>query len=194
DCKRALEETGGDIDEAKKWLREKGLSAADKRSGRAASEGAVEVIVEGNVGVVVELNCETDFVAKGDTFGDFLNALAQHVLSGSADDIENQPYDGSTVGETVKSLAGTLGENISLGRVVRMESADGIIDGYKHLQNDRGGSGSWSRWVASTPATRRPARWRTTSPCTSPRPRPAGCVAKTFPPTSWRRSARCSPT
>ena len=138
DCKRALEETGGDIDEAKKWLREKGLSAADKRSGRAASEGAVEVIVEGNVGVVVELNCETDFVAKGDTFGDFLNALAQHVLSGSADDIENQPYDGSTVGETVKSLAGTLGENISLGRVVRMESADGIIDGYKHLQNDRG--------------------------------------------------------
>src|SRR4051812_8824948 len=68
DCKRALEESEGDMESAKTWLREKGLAAAGKRAGRAASQGTVDVFVEGNVGAVVELTSETDFVAKGDGF------------------------------------------------------------------------------------------------------------------------------
>ncbi|HXY95258.1 MAG TPA: translation elongation factor Ts, partial [Acidimicrobiia bacterium] len=69
DCKRALEETGADMEQAKDWLRKKGLAGAQKRAGRAAEDGAVEVLVEGGVGAIVELTAETDFVAKGTDFG-----------------------------------------------------------------------------------------------------------------------------
>ena len=75
DCKRALEESEGDLEKAKTWLREKGLAAAGKRAGRAAQQGAVDVFVDGNVGAVAELTCETDFVAKGEGFA---GELEQH--------------------------------------------------------------------------------------------------------------------
>src|SRR5579859_3758856 len=68
DCKKALQECAGDIERAKDWLREKGIAGAAKRAGRDADQGSVEVLVEGSVGTIVELNCETDFVAKGDVF------------------------------------------------------------------------------------------------------------------------------
>jgi elongation factor Ts len=137
DCKRALEESGGDMDAAKDWLRQKGLAGAAKREGREANEGAIEVLVEGTTGVIVELNCETDFVAKGDVFRDALAGLSRLALA-QGEDIGGATYEGSSVDEYVKGLSGTLGEKIELGRVLRFEASDGILDGYKHVQNERG--------------------------------------------------------
>jgi len=138
DCKRALEESGGDIEAAKDWLRKKGLAGASKRKGRAADQGAVEVVADGAAGAVVELNCETDFVAKGADFQNVLGALAAQVASEGDADIAAQSFEGSTVGETITQMGATLGERIELGRVARYESADGLLDGYKHVQNERG--------------------------------------------------------
>jgi elongation factor Ts len=137
DCKRALEESGGDMEAAKQWLREKGLAGAAKRAGRDADQGTIDVLVEGNAGAIVELNCETDFVAKGDTFKDTVARLARLALE-HGDDLAGLAFEGATVDETVKGMAGTLGENIQLGRVVRFETADGLLDGYKHVQQERG--------------------------------------------------------
>jgi elongation factor Ts len=138
DCKRALEECGGDMDEAKDWLRQKGLAGAEKRAGRDANEGAIEVIVSGNTAALVELNCETDFVAKGEVFKTALAGLTRLVLTEGTDDVASRAYEGATVDDYVKGLSGTLGEKIELGRVVRFETSDGLLDGYKHLQNERG--------------------------------------------------------
>ena len=138
DCKKALEECEGDMDAAKTWLREKGLAAAGKRAGRDADQGAVEVQVDGNVGVIVELNCETDFVAKGEPFQQALAKLTQLVIDEGADDLANKTIEGSTVDDFVKGLSGTLGEKMQLGRVHRFDTEDGLLDGYKHIQNERG--------------------------------------------------------
>jgi elongation factor Ts len=140
DCKRALEESEGDIEKAKTWLREKGLAAAGKRAGRAASQGTVDVYVDGNVGAVVELTSETDFVAKGDGFKAAVATLAKQVAE-QGEDIASKPYAGDpsqTVDDFVKGMAGSLGENIGLGRVARFEVSDGLIDAYKHIQQERG--------------------------------------------------------
>src|SRR5436309_14436666 len=86
DCKRALEETEGDLDDAKDWLRKKGLASAGKRAGRAAEDGAVEVLVEDGVGAIVELTAETDFVAKGTDFSASVAKLARRAVDeGSAE-------------------------------------------------------------------------------------------------------------
>jgi len=138
DCKRALAESDGDIEMAKDWLRKKGLAGASKREGRAADQGAVEVVVDGSVGAVVELNCETDFVAKGSEFKDAVAKLAAQVVANGDADVAGQAFEGSTVGETITQLGSTLGERIELGRVARYETSDGVLDGYKHVQNDRG--------------------------------------------------------
>jgi elongation factor Ts len=140
DCKRALEESEGDLEKAKTWLREKGLAAAGKRAGRAAEQGAVEVSVDGNVGALVELTCETDFVAKGEGFKSTVATLARQVAE-QGEDIASKPYAGDTaqtVDAYVKHMAGTLGENIGLGRIARYEVPGGLIEGYKHIQNERG--------------------------------------------------------
>jgi elongation factor Ts len=141
DCKRALEESEGDMERAKTWLREKGIAGAEKRAGRAAEQGAVEVVVDGNVGAVVELTCETDFVAKGADFKSTVATLARQVVANGDADLAGQPYQGDpsqTVDDVVKGMAGRLGENIGLGRVVRLEAGDGLIEGYKHIQQERG--------------------------------------------------------
>jgi elongation factor Ts len=138
DCKRALEETEGDFDKAKDWLREKGIAGAAKRAGREADQGAVDVLVEGTVGAVVELNCETDFVAKGDVFKSAVADLTRLVVEHGDDDLGAKAYDGGTVDDFVKGLSGTLGEKIELGRIARFESVDGLLDAYKHVQNERG--------------------------------------------------------
>jgi elongation factor Ts len=140
DCKRALEESSGDVDAAKTWLREKGLAAAGKRAGRAAEQGTVDVVYNGASGAVAELTSETDFVAKGSEFKDAVAQLAQQVAD-QGEDIATKPFIGDpsqTVDEFVQGLAAKLGENIGLGRLVRFESAGGIVDGYKHIQNERG--------------------------------------------------------
>jgi elongation factor Ts len=138
DCKKALEETGGDLEAAKDWLRAQGITKQEKRAGRAAEQGAVDVVVDGNRAAVVELTCETDFVAKGGDFRALVTALAKHVAVQGDDDVEGQPFDGGTVGDAIKALGSKLGENVGLGRVARFESADGIVDGYKHIQFERG--------------------------------------------------------
>jgi elongation factor Ts len=138
DCKRALEENGGDLEKAKDWLRAQGITKSAKRSGRAAEDGAVDVIVENGRAAIAELTAETDFVAKGAEFTGTVADLTQLVLDEGDDDVAAKPFRGSTVGEVVTDLAAKLGENVGLGRVARFESSDGILDGYKHIQNERG--------------------------------------------------------
>jgi elongation factor Ts len=137
DCKNALEESGGDAERALDVLRAKGLAKAGKLSDREATEGAVDVVVDGNVGAIVELNCNTDFVAKGSDFTSVVSAVTKLVAANGDRDVAALPFEGSTVGDTLTQLAGKLGENIVLGRVVRFES-DGLLDSYRHNQNERG--------------------------------------------------------
>jgi elongation factor Ts len=137
DCKNALDEAEGALERALDILRAKGLSKANKLSDREATEGAVDVIVDGNVGAIVELNCNTDFVAKGSDFTSVVTELTKLVASNGDTDVASLPYEGTTVGDALLQLAGKLGENVVLGRVVRFES-DGLLDGYRHNQNDRG--------------------------------------------------------
>jgi elongation factor Ts len=138
DCKQALEECDGDSEKAKDWLREKGKAGAGKRAGRAADQGAIEVVVRGDAAALVELNCETDFVAKGADFKAAVAALARHVVDHGGADLAAQAFEGSTVAEFLTLLSAKLGEKIELGRAARYETADGLLDGYQHVQNDRG--------------------------------------------------------
>jgi elongation factor Ts len=137
DCKQALEESDGKLDDAMDWLRAKGIAKAGKLSDREATEGAVDVIVDGNVGAIVELNCNTDFVAKGTDFTSLLADITKLVAANGDGDVSALQLGGSTVGDTLQQLAGKLGENVMLGRVVRFES-DGLLDAYRHNQSDRG--------------------------------------------------------
>jgi elongation factor Ts len=137
DCKTALEESDADLEQAMDWLRAKGLGKAGKLGEREATEGAVDVVVDGNVGAIVELNCNTDFVAKGADFTSIVSSLTKLVAANGDTDVAALPFEGATVAETLAQLAAKLGENIVLGRVVRFES-DGLLEGYRHLQNDRG--------------------------------------------------------
>ncbi|MCZ7536697.1 MAG: translation elongation factor Ts [Acidimicrobiia bacterium] len=138
DCKKALEESGGDMQAAQDWLRERNLSGAAKRAGRAAQQGAIDVVAGDDVGVILELTCETDFVAKGTDFKALVSRLARQVAEKGADDVDVQAFDGGTVGEAITQLSGKIGEKIELGRVVRFESPDGVLDAYRHVQNERG--------------------------------------------------------
>jgi elongation factor Ts len=137
DCKSALEESAGDKERALDILRAKGLAKAGKMQDREATEGSVDVVVDGNVGAIVELNCNTDFVAKGSEFTSLLADITKLVAANGDADVASLPYGNSTVGDTITALAGTIGENVVLGRVVRFES-DGLLDAYRHNQNDRG--------------------------------------------------------
>jgi len=138
DCKKALQETSGDIELAKDWLREKGIAGASKRAGRDANQGAIDVRVDGIVGALVELNCESDFVAKSDVFKDAVSKLVQLVIEKGDDNLGAQTVGTDSVDDFVKGLSGTLGEKIEIGRVARMETTDGLLDAYKHVQNERG--------------------------------------------------------
>jgi elongation factor Ts len=137
DCKKALAENDGDMDKAKDWLRTQGLAGAG-RTGRSATDGAVEVVVEGGVAAIAELTAETDFVAKGGLFTETVNKLARLAVEHGKADLAALPFEGSTVEEHVTQLASTLGENVAVGRTVLFETTDGLLDGYKHLQNERG--------------------------------------------------------
>src|SRR5579871_949318 len=132
DCKRALEETSDDYDEAVKWLREKGLSGAAKRSDRENTQGAVAVATSGDAAAIVELKCETDFVAKSPDFVKLVNELAEQVAADGEDAAAKRAAD-------VADLNVTLKENIALGRIVRFDAAPGaVLDTYLHVQNGRG--------------------------------------------------------
>lgn len=132
DAKRALEENDGDMKQAGQWLREKGLAGAAKREDREASEGAVAVVRDGNVAAIVQLRSETDFVAKAPEFVAFADELAALVVAKGEDAVAERQ-------DEVDRLRSTLKENISVGRVVRVEAgADEVLDTYVHLQAGRG--------------------------------------------------------
>ena len=137
DCKKALAETNGDMEAAIDWLRAKGLSAAAKKAGRTASEGLVGVIVEGKRGAVVEVNSETDFVAKNEIFQDFVRNVAKLALQHGTD-IEAlgaaQYPDGGTVQEKLTENIAKIGENQSLRRAAILDVGQGAIVPYVHNQ------------------------------------------------------------
>ncbi len=132
DCKKALAETEGDIEAAMDWLRKKGIASAEKKSSRVATDGLVSVATSGNKGALVELNAETDFVARNEQFQAFLGELTQHVLENGADDLANQAFKGKTVAECVTDLIATIGENISLRRAEVVTADNGIVASYVH--------------------------------------------------------------
>ncbi|HVL79121.1 MAG TPA: translation elongation factor Ts [Sphingomicrobium sp.] len=135
DCKKALAETSGDMEAAVDWLRAKGLAAAAKKAGRTAAEGLVGVAVEGNRGAMVEVNSETDFVAKNEQFQEFVRNVAQIALDhgGDVDVLSAASYPGgSTVAEALTSNIATIGENQSLRRAAMLEVGEGAVVSYVH--------------------------------------------------------------
>ena len=135
DCKKALTESNGDMEAAIDWLRTKGLATAAKKSGRTAAEGLVGVAVLGTMGAAVEVNSETDFVAKNDQFQDFVRNVAQLALA-TGDDIEQlgraQYPGGGHVSDVLTSNIATIGENQSLRRARRVEVGAGVVVSYVH--------------------------------------------------------------
>ena len=136
DCKKALDETGGDIEAAVDGLRAKGLAAAAKKSSRTAAEGLVGVAVSGLKGVAVEVNSETDFVAKNDQFQDFVRKTTNVALAQGSDDVEtlkSAAYpDGGTVVEKLTNNVATIGENQQLRRIRSISVTSGVVVPYMH--------------------------------------------------------------
>ena len=136
DCKTALAETNGDIEAAVDWLRTKGIAKADKKAGRTAAEGLIGVASDASSAVVVEVNSETDFVARNDAFQDIVRNVAQVALStdGSVDAIGAAAYPGGdkSVTDTIKDAIGTIGENMSLRRSTRLAVSQGAVATYVH--------------------------------------------------------------
>ncbi len=135
DCKKALGETAGDMEAAIDWLRTKGLAAAAKKAGRTAAEGLVGVAVDGNKGAMIEINSETDFVAKNDQFQDFVRNVAGLALETGSDveALAASPWPtGGTVEEKLTSNIATIGENQALRRSAVLQVSDGVVVSYVH--------------------------------------------------------------
>lgn len=137
DCKKALTETAGNMEEAVDFLRKKGLSAAAKKSGRVAAEGMVVAVSEGTVGALVEVNAETDFVAKNDAFKAFAAGIGCVVLGAEVADVEAlkalpYPETGRTVAEELTHQIATIGENMDIRRLTRVDAGQGVISSYIH--------------------------------------------------------------
>ncbi|HEU4699845.1 MAG TPA: translation elongation factor Ts [Gemmatimonadales bacterium] len=143
DCKNALQEASGDMEKAAEILRKKGIAKAEKRAGRVAAQGvvAIDIAADGKAGAMIELNCETDFVARTEGF----QALAQDVLkhvaahapegAGTGADLEGQPFQGQggrTLGEVVKEISGKTGEAVTLSRWARFATGNGVVASYRH--------------------------------------------------------------
>ncbi len=132
DCKKALTESGGDMEKANEYLREKGLAAAQKKASRIAAEGLVYAVVKGNKGVIIEINSETDFAAKSDSFKDFVSLCANTVIEQQPADIEalgSCVVDGMTIEKHLQDKILTIGENIKLRR---FETFEGVMVPYIH--------------------------------------------------------------
>jgi elongation factor Ts len=137
DCKKALVENNGDFDQAIDWLREKGISKAEKKASRIAAEGLIAVETKDNTGLIFELNCETDFVAKNDKFTALINKLAQGLLEAKAETEEaalNTEIDGKAVKDILLSETATIGEKITLRRYEMVTKTDDQVFGsYVHF-------------------------------------------------------------
>jgi len=135
DCKKALTENGGHMEASVVWLRSQGLAAAAKKAGRAASEGLVGIASNGTKGAVVELNVETDFVARNESFQDFVESLVQIALAGDGDVEALKAADhpaGENVTEQLTQLISTIGENMDLRRSAVLEVENGVVSTYVH--------------------------------------------------------------
>ncbi len=144
DCKAALAEANGDLEAAETVLRKKGIADADKKAGRDAKEGVIASrIVDGaKTGILVEVNCETDFVAKNDNFRSFVESILEHIASSktvaTVAELQEQPFSGDasqTLELYIKSKVGQLGEKMGLGRFAKYElSGEGVVASYIHMQ------------------------------------------------------------
>jgi elongation factor Ts len=160
DCKKALKENDGNIEEAIDWLRKKGLSTAAKKAGRAATEGLVGLAVseDGKSAALIEVNAETDFVAKNDMFKAFVGKVADIALASNAD-LEavkgaDFPGEGRTVDEQLTHLIATIGENMSLRRAVALSVDEGVVANYIHnaVQDNLGKIGVLVALKSAAPA------------------------------------------
>ncbi len=138
DCKKALTEMGGDVEQAVDWLRKKGLAAAAKKAGRVAAEGLVGIALRGTKGALVEVNAETDFVARNEDFQGFVAKVAEIALDadGDLEKIKAAPYPGAghSVEEQLTQMIATIGENMSLRRAASLTVQTGAVSGYMHNQ------------------------------------------------------------
>lgn len=144
DCKKALEETSGDLEKAIEYLRKKGASLAAKRADKMTNEGAVKDALSDDrkKGVIVEINCETDFVAKGDDFQKFSNDVAKTALDNNISDLDSllkANLNGLSVQETLDGLMGKLGEKIEIKKIENVSADDGFITDYIHFGSKLGG-------------------------------------------------------
>ncbi len=168
ECKKALTETDGDIEAAIELMRKSGMAKADKKAGRIAAEGLVVVRAseDGQTAVMVEVNCETDFVTKGDDFQGFVAAVATVALQQKCSSIEAlldaKMADGATVAEATKNLIAKIGENMNVRRVRLFENPAGLVASYLHgtriavLVSMTGGSTELARDIAMHIAASRP--------------------------------------
>ena len=142
DCKKALSETGGDIEAAVDWLRKKGLAAAAKKAGRVAAEGLIGVAAAGTRGAVVEVNSETDFVARNDTFQNFVAKVAETALEVGGDvealKAAKFPGSGNAVADELTTMIAKIGENMNLRRAATVTVGDGVVCSYVHNQTAPG--------------------------------------------------------
>ena len=136
DCKMALTETGGDIEQAIDWLRKKGLSKAAKKADRVAADGLIGVAVEGSAGALVEVNSETDFVARNESFQDMVRQISKLALQAGGDlaKLSASVYPGKShsVDDQVKETIATIGENMSVRRTASLKVSDGVVASYVH--------------------------------------------------------------
>ena len=137
DCKTALAETGGDIEAAVDWLRKKGLAKAAKKSGRVAADGLVAIATSEKAGAVIELNSETDFVARNDQFQDLARGIADAALATATEDVaavSAAKLGGVAVSDAITSAIATVGENMTLRRVGYLSVGAGVVASYMHAQ------------------------------------------------------------
>ncbi len=138
DCKKALSETAGDPEAARDWLRKKGMAAATKKAGRVASEGLIGVSIDGTKGALVEINSETDFVARNETFQEFVRAVTGLALGAKGDlaalAATSYPDTGRPVSEELTQLIATIGENMTLRRTTALGVEEGVVAAYVHNQ------------------------------------------------------------
>lgn len=134
DCKNALNETNGDMEAAIDWLRKKGISKAAKKAGRAAAEGLVGVAVDANTGVLLEVNAETDFVARNEEFKTFVKDASKLALKegGNLEKLLASPMGSSTVQQTLTELVAKIGENMSVRRAAALSVNPGVVAAYVH--------------------------------------------------------------
>lgn len=139
DCKKALTECNGDFDAAVEFLRKKGLASAAKKANRIAAEGVVccELSADGKIGALLEVNCETDFVAKGEAFNSFVKAIAAHIVASNPADVDallKSSIDGVVVDDMVKENTAKIGEKLSIRRFARYEvKENGVVSSYIHM-------------------------------------------------------------